>query len=157
MIDPKILRGMSFFDDLNEGELEILAGVMGRKHYKPGDMVFKENEDGDSLYVIKKGEVKACKTSPDGELLTLVLMKDGDIFGEMSFLDGRARSATLIAIADLETYVITKADFEKLVDDNPRLIYKVLKNLVFQIHAIVRGMNTRYLDMMNYMWGRKRG
>jgi CRP/FNR family cyclic AMP-dependent transcriptional regulator len=157
MIDPKILRGMSFFDDLNEGELEILAGVMKRKHYKPGDMVFKENEDGDSLYVIKKGEVKACKTSPDGELLTLVLMKDGDIFGEMSFLDGRARSATLIAIADLETYVITKADFEKLVDDNPRLIYKVLKNLVFQIHAIVRGMNTRYLDMMNYMWGRKRG
>ena len=157
MTDPKILRGMSFFDDLNDNELAVIAGSLEKQEYKTGDVVFKENEDGDSLYVIRKGEVKACKTAPDGELLTLVLMKDGDIFGEMSFLDGRARTATIVAMTDLETYVITKADFEKLVDDNPRLIYKVLKSLVFHIHSIVRGMNTRYLEMVSYMWGRKRG
>ncbi len=157
MTDPKILRGMSFFDDLNDNELAVIAESLKKQVYKTGDVVFKESEDGDSLYVIRKGEVKACKTAPDGERLTLVLMKDGDIFGEMSFLDGRARTATIVAMTDLETYVITKDDFEKLVDDNPRLIYKVLKSLVFHIHSIVRGMNTRYLEMVSYMWGRKRG
>ncbi|MCP3676346.1 MAG: cyclic nucleotide-binding domain-containing protein [Deltaproteobacteria bacterium] len=157
MTDPKILRGMSFFDDLNDNELAVISGSLKKQEFKTRDVVFKESEDGDSLYVIRKGEVKACKTAPDGERLTLVLMKDGDIFGEMSFLDGRARTATIVAMTDLETYVITKDDFEKLVDDNPRLIYKVLKSLVFHIHSIVRGMNTRYLEMVSYMWGRKRG
>ena len=157
MTDPKLLRGMDFFDDLNDNQLSVIAEVLSKKEYAAGDRVFTENEDGDSLYVIRKGEVKACKTAPDGELLTLMVMKDGDIFGEMSFLDGRSRTATIIAMTDLEAYVIAKADFEKLVDDNPRLIYKMLKSLVFHIHAIVRGMNTRYLEMVSYMWGRKRG
>ena len=84
-------------------------------------------------------------------------MKDGDIFGEMSFLDGRPRSATVVAVSDLETYVIDKQDFETLVDDHPRIIYKLLRNIVFTIHSIVRGMNSRYIEMINYMWGRKRG
>jgi hypothetical protein len=60
-------------------------------------------------------------------------------------------------MTELETFVITKSEFERLVDDNPRMIYKMLKNLVFHIHSIVRGMNARYLEMVNYMWGRKRG
>ena len=108
------------------------------------------------MYIIKKGEVKACKTAPDGELFTLTIMKDGEIFGEMSFLDGRPRSATVVAVSDLETYIIDKKDFETLVDGNPRIIYKLLRNIVFTIHSIVRGMNARYMEMINYMWGRRR-
>ena len=156
MVDPKLLRELPFFHDLTDKEVETVATVVKKKNFKLGETVFKESEDGASIYVIKKGEVKACKTAPDGELFTLTIMKDGEIFGEMSFLDGRPRSATIVAVSDLETYVIEKKDFETLVDGNPRIIYKLLKNIVFTIHSIVRGMNSRYLEMINYMWGRKR-
>ncbi|HXI09564.1 MAG TPA: cyclic nucleotide-binding domain-containing protein [Thermodesulfobacteriota bacterium] len=156
MVDPKLLREMPFFHDLTDKEVETVATVVKKKNFKLGDTVFKESEDGASIYVIKRGEVKACKTAPDGELFTLTIMKDGEIFGEMSFLDGRPRSATIVAVSDLETYMIEKSDFETLVDGNPRIIYKLLKNIVFTIHSIVRGMNSRYLEMINYMWGRKR-
>lgn len=156
MIDPKLLRGIQFFGDLSDGELAVIAPIIKKMDFKVGDTIFKESEDGQSLYVIKRGEVKACKTAPDGELFTLTIMKDGDIFGEMSFLDGRPRSATIVAVSDLETYVIEKGDFETLVDGNPRIIFKLLKNIVFTIHSIVRGMNSRYIEMINYMWGRKR-
>lgn len=155
-IDIKSLREQPFFADLTDDELDVISTVITLESFKLGDTVFKESEDGRALYLIKKGEVKACKASPDGELLTLMMMKDGDIFGEMSFLDGRPRSATLVAISDLETYVIDKEGFEGLVDDNPRIIFKLLKNIVFIIHSIVRGMNARYSEMINYMWGRKR-
>ena len=74
----------------------------------------------------------------------------------MSFLDERTHSSTIVAVSDLETYVIEKADFDKLVDGNPRIVYKLMKNIVFTVHAIVKGMNLRYIDMMNYMWGRRR-
>lgn len=156
MVDPKLLRETPFFHDLTDKEVATIATVVKKKDFKVGETVFKESEDGHSIYVIKRGEVKACKTAPDGELFTLTIMKDGDIFGEMSFLDGRPRSATIVAVSDLETYMIEKADFETLVDGNPRIIYKLLKNIVFTIHSIVRGMNSRYLEMINYMWGRKR-
>lgn len=156
MVDPKLLRDLVFFSDLTDSELATVATVTKRQDFKLGDTVFKESEDGQSLFIIKKGEVKACKIAPDGELFTLTIMKDGDIFGEMSFLDGRPRSATIVAVSDLETFIIDKFDFETLVDDNPRIIYKLLRNIVFTIHSIVRGMNVRYMEMINYMWGRKR-
>ncbi|MCR4288237.1 MAG: cyclic nucleotide-binding domain-containing protein [Deltaproteobacteria bacterium] len=156
MVDPKLLRELTFFADLTDNELDVVAKIVKKQDFKTGASVFKESEDGQSLYVIKSGEVKACKTAPDGELFTLVLMKDNEIFGEMSFLDGRPRSATIVAITDIETYIIEKSDFEGLVDNNPRIIYKLLRNIVFTIHTIVRGMNSRYIEMVNYMWGRKR-
>ena len=157
MVDPKTLRDMTFFGDLTEDELKALSPIVGKKNFKVGDVIFRENEEGPFLYVIKKGEVKVCKTTPEGESLTLTLMKDGDIFGEMSFLDGRPRSATIVAISDLEIFVMERKDFEGLVDKEPWVVYKLMRNIVYTIHAIVRGMNTRYMDMLNYMWGRKRG
>ncbi|MFQ5735600.1 MAG: cyclic nucleotide-binding domain-containing protein [Thermodesulfobacteriota bacterium] len=156
MVDPKLLRELSFFLDLSDDELTTVATVVKKQNFKLGDTIFKESEDGQSIYIIRRGEVKACKIAPDGELFTLTIMKDGEIFGEMSFLDGRPRSATIVAVSDVETYVIDKADFETLVDDNPRIIYKLLRNIVFTIHSIVRGMNSRYIEMINYMWGRRR-
>ena len=156
MIDPRMLREQQFFADLTDDELGVISKITNKRDFKLGDKVFSESEDGQSIYVIKKGEVKACKVAPDGELFTLTIMKDGEIFGEMSFLDGRPRSATIIAISDLETYVIERSDFETIVDENPRIIYKIMRNIVFTIHSIVRGMNARYIEMINYMWGRKR-
>ncbi|MBI5234700.1 MAG: cyclic nucleotide-binding domain-containing protein [Deltaproteobacteria bacterium] len=156
MVDPKLLRDIMFFSDLSDKEVAIVAPIVNTKQFKTGETVFKESQDGQSLYILKKGEVKACKIAPDGELFTLTIMKDGDIFWEMSFLDGRPRSATIVAISDIETYVIEKSDFETLVDGNPRIIFKLLKNIVFTIHSIVRGMNSRYIEMINYMWGRRR-
>jgi CRP-like cAMP-binding protein len=157
MVDPKTLRGLDFFSDLTEDELNTVSKIINKKDFHTGETIFSDTEGGQSLYVIRKGEVKACKKAPDGELFTLTTMKQGEIFGEMSFLDGRPRSATVMALSDVETYVIDKGDFETLVDKHPRIIYKLLRNIVFTIHDIVRGMNIRYMDMLNYMWGRKRG
>ncbi len=157
MIDLKELRYMQFFSELDDAELEAVSKIMVRKKYKPGDHVCKETDRGDSLYIIRKGEVKACKIAADGELFTLTVMHDGDIFGEMSFLDDRPHSASIVAISDLEVLVMTRKEFETLVDTNPWVVYKLLKNIVYTVHAIVKGMNTRYMEMLNYMWGRKRG
>jgi CRP/FNR family cyclic AMP-dependent transcriptional regulator len=137
--------------------MQAVSKIISKKDFGAGETIFTESEKGESLYIIRKGEVKACRQAPDGELFTLTTMKEGEIFGEMSFLDGRPRSATLVALTDIETYVIEKSDFETLVDKYPRITYKLLKNIVFTIHSIVRGMNTRYMEMINYMWGRRRG
>ena len=156
MVDPNTLRNIPFFADLTDEELEVISRILKKKEFKQGETIFTETSDGESLYILRKGEVKACKMAPDGELFTLTLMKEGEIFGEMSFLDGRPRSATIVALSDIEVYVLERKDFETLVDKHPWVVYKLLKNIVFAIHNIVRGMNIRYIEMLNYMWGRKR-
>ncbi|MFQ5465712.1 MAG: Crp/Fnr family transcriptional regulator [Thermodesulfobacteriota bacterium] len=157
MVDTNLLRSIPFFAELTDDELSVVAGITAKKHFSTGEAVFNDAEEGHSLYIIRKGEVKVCKRAPDGELFTLTILKDGEIFGEMSFLDERPHSATMVAVSDVETYVIQKPDFDGIVNDHPQVIYKILKNIVFTIHAIVRGMNSRYIEMVNYMWGRKRG
>ncbi len=156
MVDPRLLRDIIFFSGLNDEELRVISKLLEKKVFKEGDIVFKEGEEGKLVYIIRRGEVKACKTTPDGDLLTLTLHKDGDIFGEMSFLDDRPRSATIVANKETETYVLERKDFEALVDTHPRLIYKMLKTIVSNIHSIVKRMNAGYSEMISYMWGRRR-
>ena len=150
------MKKIRLFDGLTDEELNVLSKVLGKKNYKTGQMIFKESEVGETLYIIKKGEVKVCKEGSAGDIQTLTLLKDGDICGEMSFLDGRSHTASIIAVTTTEVYCIKKNDFEGLIGDNPFLIYKVMKNITFTIHAIVRGMNAKFMEMINYMWGKRR-
>jgi CRP-like cAMP-binding protein len=155
-MDRKGMKKTKLFDELTDDEFEIMSGVLRKKHYRKGIKIFKEGETGETLYVISEGEVKVCKVGPTGDLQTLTLLKDGDICGEMSFLDGRPHTATLIAIIDTEVYQIVRKDFEGLIETSPFLVYKVMRSIVFHVHAIVRGMNSKYMEMINYMWGRRR-
>lgn len=157
MADPKELRELPFFSDLADEELETVASIVTDETFAIGETVFEEGQQGESLFIIKKGDVKACKMTPEGELLTLTHMEKGEIFGEMSFLDGSVRSATIVSTSDLNCFVMNKSDFDKFVDSHPKIVFKLLKNMIYSIHPIVRRMNTRYMDMINYMWGRKRG
>jgi CRP/FNR family cyclic AMP-dependent transcriptional regulator len=156
MLDSKLLKEERFFADLTDTELEVMAKITSQKNFKAGETIFKESEEGQSLYVIRSGEVKASVSAPNGEVFTLTMLKDGDIFGQMSFIDGRPRSATIIAASDVNTIVMEKSDFEGIIDDNPRLIHKIMGKIVLNVHSILRGMNARYMEMINYMWGRKR-
>ena len=111
MVDSKLLREERFFTDLTDTELEVIAKITNQKNFKLGETIFKESEEGQSLYVITNGEVKASVSAPNGESFTLTMLKDGDIFGQMSFIDARPRSATIIATSDVETIVMEKSDF----------------------------------------------
>jgi CRP-like cAMP-binding protein len=156
MVDPELLKEERFFADLTDAELEVIAKIADQQNFKSGEIIFKESEEGQSLYVIRGGKVKASVSAPNGESFTLTMLKDGDIFGQMGFVVGSLRSATITVVSDVDAFVLEKSDFEALIDENPRLIHKIMSKIVLKVHSILRGMNARYMDMMNYMWGRKR-
>lgn len=156
MVDSKSLRDHRFFKDMTEEELAVVSKITQKKDFKLGQTIFKASDAGHSLFLIRSGEVKACVAAPDGEVFTLTILREGDIFGQMSFADATSRSATITTISDVKTFVIEGSDFETIVDANPRIVQKVMKNIILAAHAIVRNMNSRYIEMINYMWGRKR-
>jgi len=99
------------------------------KEFMEGDVVFYENESGNTMYIIYEGEVKITKKARDLET-TLAILKKGDFFGEMSLIDNSPRSATATINQDeTKLIVVDKEIFENQICSNPKIIMQILKKM----------------------------
>ncbi len=154
--DTNSLKKLKFFSKFTDDGIKAVGEIISEVDYIAGKQIFTEGEEGHTLYIILDGEVKVTKKDHQGNDQVLTLLKDGDIFGEMSFLDERPHSATITAIKNSRIYQIEKPEFDRFVDKHPKAAYKVMKNIVFQVDSIVRRMNAAHVDMISYMFGRSR-
>jgi CRP/FNR family cyclic AMP-dependent transcriptional regulator len=92
------------------------------KTYKAGEMIFKENDPGLFMYVVKKGKVELRR---EGVLLETA--EGGDIFGEMALIEHSTRSATAAAATDCEVVPIDEERFMYLVQQTPYFALDVLR------------------------------
>lgn len=127
------LRSVPFFNDIGEGELAKIVRVGVRKKYKKGSIILLESESGAALFVIISGKVKIVRTDDDGREVILSILGENDFFGEMSILDGLARSASVVAITKTELFMIHRRDFLKLLQDFPAVAIALLKELTMRL------------------------
>ena len=99
---PKILKQIPIFSLLDEHELETILRLSTTRKYSKGNIIFLQDESGDTLFFILRGSVKVSVYSEKGKEVILSFLNEGDFFGEMSLLDGKPRSATVIAVEDSE-------------------------------------------------------
>ena len=93
MNDMKQFDIGSFFSNLNEDEKKLVMARMHKETFSIGQYVFKGDDTGERLYVVEKGTVSLIKSIGDDLDKTILISPEGSIFGEFSFIDGRARSA----------------------------------------------------------------
>jgi len=98
------------------------------KQLNTGDVLFKDGDPGDEMYLIKSGKIRISKAAGDIEK-TLAILKEGDFFGEMSVIDGSPRSATATAIEPTELVIFDREVFMNQVRENPLIEY-VLHTLI---------------------------
>lgn len=84
--------------------------VINRKFYPQGTLIFSEGDYGDSLYVIKKGNVEIFRERKEGRQV-LGKVSSGEIFGEMALVDGQPRMASAITTSDTEVMVVSGTTF----------------------------------------------
>ncbi|MCB1154486.1 cyclic nucleotide-binding domain-containing protein, partial [bacterium] len=110
--------------DHDPGELERATQPMFvRKKqvaYRPGD-------PADGLYIIRTGRIKIAKITEDGREIILNLLKTGDIFGEMAFLDDAPRDTFAEALDDTNVLVIKKPELLQLIKKRPAITYRLAK------------------------------
>ena len=107
------------------------------KVFRDNTMIFCENEPGDEAYVIQAGKVKITKITVDEEVL-LAVLTPGDIFGEMSLLENKPRSASAISYGDVKALAINRANFEGMVHAQPQLAIKMIQLLSERIWTAYR-------------------
>jgi CRP-like cAMP-binding protein len=125
MAAPKDLLGrVELFRELDNRELNEVAGSMKEYTYEAGRAVVTEGEGGVGFFVIADG---AAKVSIDGgEVRTLGA---GDYFGEIALLADTPRSATVTAESQLTCWALTSWDFRPIVESNPAIAWKLLQAL----------------------------
>lgn len=147
-----MLERFHIFQDLDGSETGLVKDFLERKEYGPNEVIYKEGETGDSLNIIAKGKVKINKMMVEGDQFCIATLKEGDIFGIMSFLDGSAHDATIVSDRQTELIVLGRSDFERLVDSNPFAGSKILRRIAMHLASIVRNMNCQYMDLMHLMF-----
>ncbi len=95
------------------------------RRYSDGQMVFCEHEPGKELFIVKSGKVEILKVTPPEEML-LSILREGDIFGELSIVSSKPRNATAIAIGETELLPVGRESLPALFEKSPVTIARIL-------------------------------
>jgi len=119
------LKDLWLFAPLSEEEKRKLAAGATDLFLAHGQVLFRQNDSGDSLYVIRGGEVEVLVNQPDGSQTRVATLKEGDFFGEMAALTGEPRTATIRAVNELSCVEIDKADLSVIFSADPATMDKI--------------------------------
>jgi CRP/FNR family cyclic AMP-dependent transcriptional regulator len=114
------------------------------RSYNPGDLIFREGDMGNEMYIIQSGKVKITKQLKNGEEKTLVILGPGDFFGEMAVIDKDVRSANAVAQDAARLIALDEEVFEMHMQTNPKIVKKILKNLTSRL----RDANQQIANLM---------
>jgi CRP/FNR family cyclic AMP-dependent transcriptional regulator len=117
--EADLLKEVPLFQFLDDHERAALAEKLTVVGFKAGEEVLRVNEPGDALYVVRSGAVEVYVKNDTGERIVFELLKCGDFFGEISLLDGGARSASVVATEDTETLRLDRCELEGFLRSNP--------------------------------------
>jgi CRP/FNR family transcriptional regulator, cyclic AMP receptor protein len=124
-----VLRNHPIFCDLEPEALDQLCRYAKHSTLKRGGAIFSKGDPGNCLFAVISGTVKISISSADGRSAILNLISAGGIFGEMSVLDGQARSADATANTNCEIFAIDRREFLPFMRSQPALAMKFIELL----------------------------
>jgi CRP-like cAMP-binding protein len=114
------LRAIKLLAGLSSSQLEDVSRRLRRVRFQQGQTIIHEGEPGDEMFLVQVGRVQVVEGS-GRHALPLAELGMGDLFGEIALLTGNLRTATVIALTDVDLWVLGKADFDELVAAYPAL------------------------------------
>jgi putative ABC transport system ATP-binding protein len=107
----EFLKGVEAFKNLTPHELTDVAERMTRRQFMPGEVIIREGEIGEELFLISEGEVEIDRSGHE-----VARLGSGDFFGELSLMSGNPRNANVVATKPVDTYVLGKDDFRSAIE-----------------------------------------
>jgi len=132
------LRNIGLFGALSDDVLAFLSEVLRVVSPAIGETIFREGDDGSTMYVVLSGEIEITKRSRGGVDARVAMLGPGDWFGEMSIIDIQPRSATVRAIAPVRLLRVSAADLDSLYRHDVRSYAIIVLNLARELSRRLR-------------------
>ncbi len=123
------LRQVPLFAHLSDEDIAGFSTAARERMYPKNSVILFEDDPGDALYVVLKGEVKVVLVGEDGREVILSMLRAGDFFGEMALIDDQPRSAHVIATEDANLLVLRREQFRQCLADTPHVALGLLQAL----------------------------
>ena len=127
--EVRLLSMAYILEPLSEEELEELARRNLDTRLERGEIFFTPQERGEKLFILKEGRVQIYKTNPQGQEITIVVVEEGMIFGEMALTAQQLREAYARAIEPSIVVSLKREDLENLILRNPRVGLRLIELL----------------------------
>jgi len=122
----EMLREARMFSLLDDEELNTLSALLESRRFSKGETIFHRGDVGDCLYIIRQGVVEVFVETTEGEKIVFAENTAGDVFGEISLLDGGPRTATAVAIEDTEALTCDRENLLEFITKHPSAALDVM-------------------------------
>src|SRR5258705_6909545 len=132
-------KASSIFNVLSELPETLFSGLFedaSAHNLRQGETLFRAGDPGDGCYRIQTGLVKILVASQQGEERIFSLLGPGAIVGELSMIDGRPRSASVVALADCSLCFVSQAKFQKYTEAHPEITSYLVKTLARRLRQV---------------------
>jgi hypothetical protein len=109
-------------------------GALGRV-YKDGEVIVKQGDMGDCMFVIQQGQVEVVQAR-DGREVRIAVREEGDFFGEMAIFEHDVRSATVRALGEVRVLTIDKSTFLRRIHEDSSLAYRIVQRMSGRIRDL---------------------
>jgi CRP/FNR family cyclic AMP-dependent transcriptional regulator len=159
MIEINLFKKISLFQDLKEEEVKQVLRLSVPRTFPAGSVIIREDEAGDSMFIMVKGEVEITKRlglvldeeTPNERIIIRLKAEEGVCFGEMSLLENEPRSATVTALTECLLMEMGRENFMRLIRENSDMGCKVLWRLAQLLSRYLRKTNQDMVKLTTAM------
>ncbi|MFA5498495.1 MAG: ATP-binding protein [Candidatus Cloacimonadia bacterium] len=147
MDNLSLIKKIDFLSQLEEEPLQAIANQFKKVTVKKGEVLFHENDPGDSFYILKSGSISLTKkiNIEDEATGELIEFKPYDYFGELALIDDEPRSGTATAVKESVLLRISKNDFLNTCKDYPNVLFDLVRTMSKRL----RETNAKYMEMLD--------
>jgi CRP/FNR family cyclic AMP-dependent transcriptional regulator len=139
------LKQVSLFKDFTEKEIGTISQLIAEKKIPAGTPIYVERMIGDGLYIVKEGSIRILKDIPGVGERQLLVMKEGDFFGELALIDPGPRVVSAKTVEDSVLMILEEDKFRKLADKEPvvfnKLVTSVIKLFINRVRQNAKEVN----------------
>jgi CRP/FNR family transcriptional regulator len=136
--------------ELTPADADVVLQACEERSLVGGEELFRENDAGDSLFIVQTGRVDIFKNIRGEVDRSLASFGPGDLIGEMSFIDGARRSATARTTEKSEFLVLSRQSFAKVQRERPDIAAAVFRNMAGIVAARLRTTNELYREAVAF-------
>ena len=141
-ITPDSLSTIEVFRDLTSTDYETLSHILKAQSFKPNQRIINLGEHTQDVFFVIEGKVRITTYTSTGKEVTFQDMKAGQMFGELSAIDGETRSTNVVALADSILAVAPPESFFKILRDYPKVNERILR----QLTGLIRKLGDRIVE-----------
>jgi len=148
-VELSLLTDVQIFQLLDDAERATLAALFEQRTYSVGETVFHEGEPGDEIFLVTEGRVQLFITSDTGEKIIFGENVRGDVFGEISLLDGGPRTAAAVALERTTVLTLDRDKLLELVQRHPHVAIDLLTVMGRRLRGTDELLRTRTARNLN--------